>query len=65
MRSLAAGFGPPLAFLLGGGLLPMGLGYLGETASFSLGITITGVVIVVGSAATLLLRLLTELDEGC
>lgn len=65
MRSLAAGFGPPLAFLLGGGLLPMGLGYLGETASFSLGITITGAVIVVGSSATLLLRLLTELDEGC
>lgn len=65
LRSLAAGFGPPIAFLLGGGLLPMGLGYLGETASFALGITITGAVIVVGSAATLLLRLLTDLDEGC
>jgi NNP family nitrate/nitrite transporter-like MFS transporter len=65
MRSLAAGFGPPVAFLLGGGLLPMGLGYLGQAASFSLGLTITGAVIVVGSAATMLLKLLTDLDEGC
>ena len=65
MRSLAAGFGPPVAFLLGGGLLPMGLGYLGQTASFSLGLTITGAVIAVGSAATMLLKLLTNLEEGC
>jgi NNP family nitrate/nitrite transporter-like MFS transporter len=65
MRSLAAGFAPPIAFLLGGGLLPTGIGYLGQAASFSLGITITGAVILVGSAATLLLRLLTELEEGC
>ena len=65
MRSLAAGFAPPLAFMLGGGLLPAGLGYLGQAASFSLGITITGAVILVGSSATLLLRLLTDLEEGC
>jgi len=64
-RSLAAGFGPPTAFVLGGGLLPLGLGYLGEAASFSLGITITGTVILVGSAAVLPLHLLTELEEGC
>ena len=65
MRSLAAGFAPPLAFMLGGGLLPAGLGYLGQAASFSLGITITGAVILVGSSATLFLRLLTNLEEGC
>jgi len=65
MRSLAAGFGPPVAFLLGGGLLPLGLGYLGQTASFALGITITGAVILVGSAATMFLKLLTDLEEGC
>jgi len=51
--------------VLGGGLLPLGLGYLGEAASFSLGITITGTVILVGSAAVLPLHLLTELEEGC
>lgn len=64
-RSLAAGFGPPLAFLLGGGLLPTGLGYMGQVFTFGLGITIAGVVIAVGSSATLLLKLLTDLDEGC
>jgi MFS transporter, NNP family, nitrate/nitrite transporter len=64
-RSLAAGFGPPIAFLLGGGLLPAALGYFGQAASFSLGIAIVGVTILVGSSATLLLRLLTDLGEGC
>ncbi len=64
-RSLAAGFAPPLAFLLGGGLLPTALGYFGQAVSFSVGIAITGVIILVGSAATLFLRLLTDLDEGC
>ena len=36
-----------------------------EAWSFSLGIIITGAAIVVGAAAVLLLRLLTELEEGC
>ena len=65
LRSLAAGFGPPIAFLLGGGLLPAALGYFGQAASFSLGIAIVGVTILIGSSATLLLRLLTDLGEGC
>ncbi len=65
LRSLAAGFGPPVAFLLGGGLLPLGLGYLSQVASFALGLMITGAVIVAGSATTVLLKLLTDLDEGC
>lgn len=65
LRSLAAGFAPPIAFLLGGGLLPLALGYFGEAASFSLGIAIAGVTILIGSFATLLLRLLTDLGEGC
>jgi predicted MFS family arabinose efflux permease len=64
-RSLAAAFGPPLAFLLGGGLLPAALGYFGQAYSFGLGIAIVGVTILVGSAATLFLKLLTDLDEGC
>lgn len=64
-RSLAAGFGPPVAFVLGGGLLPTALGYLGQARSFSLGIIIVGVVVAIGSAAAFLLRLLTDLEEGC
>ena len=65
MRSLAAGFGPPVAFLLGGGLAPAGPGISRAGGEFRLGITITGAVIVVGSAATMLLKLLTDLEEGC
>jgi NNP family nitrate/nitrite transporter-like MFS transporter len=64
-RSLATAFCTPTAFLLGGGLLPLVLGYVGQAASFSLGIVVIGGLIVVGSAATPLLRLLTDLEEGC
>ena len=64
-RSLAAGFAPPLGFLLGGGLLPAVLGYVGQARTFSLGIIVTGAVILVGSAATPALKLLKELDPGC
>lgn len=65
LRSLAAGLGPPIAFILGGGLLPTALGYMGQAYSFGLGITITGVVVAVGSFAALMLKILTELEEGC
>lgn len=65
LRSLAAALAPPVAFMLGGGLLPTALGYMGQTATFGLGITIYGAVIAVGSGAVFLLRLLTELEEGC
>ncbi len=64
-RSLAAGFAPPVAFLLGGGLLPTALGFMGQAYTFGLGITIIGAIIAVGSFATFLLRLLTDLGEGC
>jgi MFS transporter, NNP family, nitrate/nitrite transporter len=64
-RSLAAGFGPPVAFVLGGGLLPTALGYVGQTRSFSLGIIVIGAVVAIGSTAALSLRLLTNLEEGC
>jgi NNP family nitrate/nitrite transporter-like MFS transporter len=64
-RSLAAAFGPPVGFMLGGGLLPTLLGYMGQAWSFSTGIIIIGAVIAVGSTAALFLRLLTELEEGC
>ena len=64
-RSLAAGFATPIGFLLGGGLLPTALGYFGQAASFSLGLEIIGAIILVGSSATLFVRLLTDLEEGC
>jgi MFS transporter, NNP family, nitrate/nitrite transporter len=64
-RSLAAAFGPPAGFILGGGLLPTLLGYMGQAWSFSTGIIIIGAVIAVGSTASLGLKLLTNLEEGC
>lgn len=64
-RSLATAFGPPMGFVLGGGLLPLALGYMGQNWSFSTGIIIIGAVIAVGSSAVFLLRLLTNLEEGC
>lgn len=64
-RSLAAAFCSPAAFVFGGGLLPIALGYMGEAWSFSTGIAIVGAVITVGSAAAFLLHLLTDLEEGC
>jgi NNP family nitrate/nitrite transporter-like MFS transporter len=64
-RSLATAFCTPTAFLIGGGLLPLLLGYVGQAASFSLGIIVIGGVVALGSTAALLLSLLTNLEEGC
>jgi NNP family nitrate/nitrite transporter-like MFS transporter len=64
-RSLAAAFCSPTAFIFGGGLLPTALGYMGQAWSLSTGIIIIGAVIAVGSGAAFLLRLLTNLEEGC
>jgi hypothetical protein len=38
---------------------------MGQVSTFGLGIVIAGGVIAVGSSAAFLLRLLTDLDEGC
>jgi predicted MFS family arabinose efflux permease len=65
MRSLAGALGPSTAFIIGGGLLPQALGFMGQTYSFSLGIIIAGVVIAVGSSVALLIHLLAELEPGC
>jgi NNP family nitrate/nitrite transporter-like MFS transporter len=64
-RSLAAAFGPPAGFILGGGLLPTLLGYMGQAWSFSTGIIIIGAVVAGGSTAAVGLHLLTNLEEGC
>lgn len=43
LRSVTNALGPGVGFLLGGGLLPLLIGYLGETQTFALGITLAGV----------------------
>ena len=65
MRSLAAAMGPPSAFILGGGLLPAALGYMGQTYTFSLGIVLAGCLIILGSALAFPLKLLEKMDDGC
>ncbi len=64
-RSLATAFSTPVAFLVGGGLLPQILGYVGQRGHFSLGIVVIGALIAVGSLLTLALHLLDNLEEGC
>ncbi len=48
MRSVTNAIGPPLAFLIGGGLTPQFLGYFAESHTFSTGILLTGCCIVLG-----------------
>ena len=64
-RSLATAFSTPTGLLLGGGLLPLVLGYVGQAGHFDLGIVVIGALIAAGALLTLLLRLLDELEEGC
>jgi NNP family nitrate/nitrite transporter-like MFS transporter len=64
-RSLAASLGTPIGFILGGGLLPTGLGFMGQSYSFALGFAITGAVIAVGSVAALTLTFVEEFEPGC
>ena len=67
LRSVAAALAPPVAFILGGGLLPAWLGYMGESYSFALGFVLTGATIMACSAAAFFIRLIgdEELEEGC
>jgi predicted MFS family arabinose efflux permease len=65
LRNLAAGFGPPIGFMLGGGLLPLALGYMGQAYSIGLGIVITGAAVALGGFVAVGLHLLDSLEEGC
>lgn len=56
MRSVTNALGPGIAFLLGGGLLPLLIGYLGETQTFALGITLAGAFMVAGLPLILALK---------
>ncbi|MFH1834115.1 MAG: MFS transporter, partial [bacterium] len=65
LRSLAAGLAPSTAFMVGGGLVPIGLGYMGQAYSFGSGIVIVGAAVIVGSFVVFALKLLDRLDPGC
>jgi len=65
IRSLATSWAMPIAFIIGGGIFPTALGYMGETFTFGLGISIMGILIMLGSSLVIFLGLLDQLEEGC
>ena len=66
MRSVSAALGPPAAFMIGGGLLPAMIGYLGEAYTFSTGIVLAGCFMVIGPFLIYFLRLGQYDDQaGC
>ncbi len=65
LRSVITSFASPIAIVIGGGIFPTLLGYMGETYSFSTGIVILGCLMIVSPLLVLPLRLLDVLGEGC
>ncbi len=66
LRSVTNALGPPLAFMMGGGVLPAVIGHLGETYSFSAGIVMAGCFMLIGPVLLLFLKL-GQFDDlsGC
>ncbi|MBN2041766.1 MAG: MFS transporter [Spirochaetes bacterium] len=66
LRSVATAMGPPLAFVIGGGFIPAMIGYLGEAYSFSTGIIIAGIFMLVVVFFILYLKFKNYADDpGC
>jgi len=57
LRSVTSALGPPLSFLVGGGILPALIGYMGQTRSFSAGIVLAGSFMTAGPLLVLFLKL--------
>lgn len=55
-RNIVVSFSVPIAFLIGGGMVPTVIGAIGDTHSFGLGISLTGCFILAGSFLTCLLK---------
>lgn len=64
-RSVASAFTTPIAFLIGGGLLPLVIGYMGENYSFGTGIVLIGGLLILSSGLVHLLSLIEKMEEGC
>jgi NNP family nitrate/nitrite transporter-like MFS transporter len=65
LRSLATAWVTPCAIVLGGGLFPLLLGYMGQTVTFASGIVVAGGIIIVGSGLPFFLVLIEKMDDGC
>ena len=55
-RNIAVSLTVPFAFLFGGGAVPAGIGFMGDIASFSVGITLLGVLILTGALLSVFLK---------
>ncbi len=55
-RNISISLTVPFAFLFGGGAVPTAIGFMGDVASFSLGITLLGVLILSGALLSLFLK---------
>jgi len=64
-RSLVTSWTTPIAFTIGGGLYPAVLGYMGQVYSIGMGITIAGIMMILGSSLVVFLDLLDKMEEGC
>jgi len=56
-RNIAVSLSIPVAFLIGGGAIPAFIGFMGDTASFALGITSVGGLIITGSVLAYFFKL--------
>jgi NNP family nitrate/nitrite transporter-like MFS transporter len=65
LRSLVTSWTSPVAFIIGGGLFPTALGYMGQKFSIGIGISIAGVIMILGASLVLFLQLLDKIEEGC
>jgi NNP family nitrate/nitrite transporter-like MFS transporter len=65
LRSVAASFAIPTAFLIGGGALPTAIGYMGQSYSFGLAIVLIGTGTMVVSGLVFFIKLVESLEEGC
>jgi NNP family nitrate/nitrite transporter-like MFS transporter len=64
-RSLVTSWTTPIAFIIGGGLFPAALGYMGQAFSIGKGISIAGIIMVLGASLVIFLDLLNKIEEGC
>lgn len=66
MRSVTSALGPPLAYMIGGGLMPFVIGFLAEDYSFSAGILFAGCCSIAASGLIYFVKLGSYDDmDGC
>ena len=65
MRSVSSSLAIPLAFLFGAGVVPAGIGYMGQAHTFGIGISIVGGLMLMGPLLANLLKFQEFGEEGC